>query len=452
MENNLYKNAILAIPSFFATQLQVDPFGAGIFEPFKNIVDFDEAYIFFMNPDSICLKYIYAKDRRMSVNDDFPVNIDIKKDLFSPNNLIFDNKHQLIEVLGLSNFNSFLTSKLIIRKTVFGFVLLCNKKPNAYKQEEIDVSTAIGSLISYKIKDMELSEIFKVQLQALKEGLVDTKNAYKTIKQQNIKILESDELKNEFLANISHELRTPLNAIIGFSEVLSNQFYGKLNEKQSEFIRDIHISGINLLEMINEILDISKIESREISLNRTDFSIKMAIVEVINIVKPLADKKNITIEKSVTNGDVVFADFQKVRQVLYNLISNAIKFSPEKGKIEIKVNFTKSNFTIEVKDEGIGIAPKDQQRIFGKFIQLENSYTKKESSTGLGLTITKEIIEMHKGEIYVRSSIGKGATFVVNIPMITREDLVAEEKRREYERNQRTLDRERSESTASTEN
>lgn len=423
MESQAYQKAVKYLPMFFDIQLQFDPMGACIFEPYRKIIDFDQAYIFFLKPDSINLKYLFGKDRRYKIGDEFPINTEVKRQLFSTENKIFDSANGIAKLLKLEELNSFITSKLIIRNTVFGFVLLGKREKNYYKPQDIDVTTAIGSIISYKIKDIELSEVFKIQLVALKDSVVQTKAAYKTIKEQNLKILEADRAKNEFLANISHELRTPLNAIIGFSDVLLNEFYGKLNEKQTEYIDDIHISGIQLLGMINEILDLSKIEAQAMTLNRTEFPLSQAIIEVVNIVKPLADKKLITIEKNIPSDKTVFVDFQKIRQILYNLLSNAIKFSPEKGNITVKVKFNKDNFVIEVKDTGIGIAPKDHDKIFVKFVQLENAYTKRESSTGLGLTITKELVEMHKGEITVKSNIGKGATFIVTIPALNPNDL-----------------------------
>lgn len=423
MESNVYKKAVEYLPMFFECQLQFDPYGAGIFEPLRKIIDFDEAYIFFLNPDSIQLKYQFGKNRQHAVDDLFQVDIDIKRELFSLNNKIFDSQSRLSKLLNLEHTNSFLTSKLVIRDTVYGFVLLCKQEEFFYKHDDIDVATALGSIISYKIKDIELSDIFKIQLRALQDGLVQTKLAYKTIKQQNLQILESDRVKNEFLANISHELRTPLNAIIGFSEVLSNQLFGDLNEKQLEYVKDIHISGIHLLGMINEILDISKIEARAMTLNRSEFSVSRAVEEIVNMVQPLADKKSIMIEKDISEDITVFADFQKIRQVLYNLLSNAIKFSPENDSIIVKSYFDVNNFYLEVEDHGPGVSPNDQERIFSKFVQLENAYTKTESSTGLGLTITKEFVEMHDGEIYLQSDLGQGAKFIVKIPFFSLETI-----------------------------
>lgn len=415
MHNSLYKRAIENIPLFFDIQSQLDPFGAGIFEPLKKIIDFDEAYIFFLNPESISLKYIFSKNRRYSIGESFKISETIKNELFSNVNCIINTDNDLIRLLALKN-SSFMTIKLSIRATVFGFILLSKNKKNFYNNDDTAVASTVGAVISYKIKDVELSEIFKAQLKALQDGLVQTNTAYKTIKEQNIKIMEADKVKNEFLANISHELRTPLNAIIGFSEMLSTKLFGDLNEKQAEYVNDIYISGIHLLGMINEILDISKLEAKAMTINKSEFLISQAVNEVVNVINPLLSKKSITLEKNISKDNLIFADFQKIKQILFNLLSNSIKFSPVNTSISINVEFFDNVFIIKIVDQGIGIALKDQERIFEKFVQLENAYTKTQSSTGLGLTITKELVEMHNGEIKVESSLGNGATFTVKIP------------------------------------
>lgn len=415
--NNAYKNAIKYLPELFDNQLQFEAQTAGIFDPLKKIIDFDEAYIFFLNPDSIKLEYMFNSNMNYSLDETFSISDSVKKTLFSSENLVMDSADELIKILGLENNKSFLTSKLIIRNTVYGFVLLCKKEEFFYKPENIDIATAAGAIISYNVKDIEISDILKFQLKALKDSVVATNDAYKTIEQQNVKILESEKVKSEFLANISHELRTPLNAIIGFSEALSNQLFGPLNNKQAEYVSDIHVSGIHLLGMINEILDISKLEAKAMMLNLSEISISRAVEEVVNIVRPIADKKKVAIHKNISEDKVVFADFQKIRQILYNLLSNAIRFSPENEKVSVDVYFDEDYLYIDVKDNGVGIAPKDQKRIFEKFVQLENTYTKNESSTGLGLTITKELVKMHGGQVSVKSKLNNGALFSVKIPL-----------------------------------
>lgn len=417
MQKNNYRNAIKFLPTLFDNKIQTDTSAEALFVAIKRIINFDDAYIFFLNPESIQLKYSYGKSSNLKTEQTFSISDRIKKELFCEKSQVIDKKSNLITVLKILTYNSFIISKLSIRNTIYGFILLCKKENKFYSNEDVEIMESVSAVISYMIKDLELSNVFKMQLKALKDGIVQTDRAYKTIKEQNLKILEADKIKNEFLANISHELRTPLNAIIGFSEVLYAKLFGDLNEKQDEYIRDIHVSGLHLLGMINEILDISKIEAHAMSLNRTKFMISTAVNEVVNVIRPLADKKKIIIEKTIKNDGEFFADFQKISQILYNLLSNAIKFSNEKGKVKIYVNLAPEELILKVEDNGIGIEEKFHGKIFAKFVQLESSYTKKESSTGLGLTITKELVEMHGGEISLKSEVNKGSTFMVKIPV-----------------------------------
>lgn len=414
---NIYQKAIKAIPNFFDSSSQFDSSGAGIFEPIRQIVNFDEGYIFFLNPDSISLKYIYGLHREIPIDTVFTLDSKTKNELFNQGNISLKNSHNLVKLLNLQVNKSFLLIKLIIKDSLFGFLLLCKKEDNYYSADAFEISRALGAIIAYNIKDVELSQVFKIQLNALQENVLKTKHAYKIMQEQNIKILEADKIKSEFLANVSHELRTPLNSIIGFSEILANPRLGELNQKQSEYVKEIHIAGIHLMGMINEILDLSKIEANAMSINKTAFEISRALDEVINTLTPLARKKQISIQCKLNKNGIIQADFQKIKQILYNLLSNAIKFSPEKEVIEVSTDIKGKKLSIAVKDNGIGIEPKDQEKIFEKFVQLENAYTKTESSTGLGLTITKELVKMHGGTIKLESKIGKGAKFTVTIPV-----------------------------------
>ncbi len=416
MTIDIYELAIEYIPNFLNAQIQSDSFREGIFSPLRDIINFDDAHIFFLNPDSISLKYSYLTNNEFSAGDVFYIDESTKNLLFSKEKIICDSNNEVIKLLKL-DYKSFLIVKLLIRDTVFGFLIFAKDEFSYYGNEHAKIASVFASVIAYKIKDIELGDIFKAQLKALQEGLVQTKSAYKTIKDQNIKIMESDKIKNEFLANISHELRTPLNAIIGFSEMLSTQLFGKLNDKQAEYVNDIYISGIHLLGMINEILDISKIEAKAMTLSCSDFMVSQVINEVVNVIMPLISKKSIKININISEDKVIFADFQKLKQILYNLLSNSIKFSPKNSKIEVNSKFYKKKFILEVKDNGIGIDIKHHEKIFEKFVQLENAYTKTQSSTGLGLTITKELVEMHNGKIRVFSELGKGASFIVEIPL-----------------------------------
>ena len=255
-----------------------------------------------------------------------------------------------------------------------------------------------------------------MQLDALKNGIIEKNEAYEVIKDQNEKILEADRVKNEFLANISHELRTPLNSILGFADILSTKLYGDLNSKQEEYVNDIKVSGTHLLGMINEILDMSKIEANAMKIVKSVFPISRAATEVCNILFPLAQKKNVKLICELENDFEVFADYQKIQQIMYNLLSNAIKYSPENNEVTVKIDYNNDFYRIQVHDNGIGIDKKYHGKIFAKFVQLDSAFTKKESSTGLGLTITKKLVELHEGKISLISEINNGSTFIVELP------------------------------------
>src|SRR5262249_16834558 len=193
--------------------------------------------------------------------------------------------------------------------------------------------------------------------------------------------------KSEFLANMSHELRTPLNAIIGFSEVLSEKMFGELNEKQEEYSKDIHASGQHLLSLINDILDLSKIEAGRMELELSDFDLPTAIDNALTLVRERAARRSIALEKSVDPRiGQVRADERKVRQVVLNLLSNAIKFTPEGGRIEVTATPKDGFVEVSVSDTGVGIAPQDQEAVFEEFRQVGTA-AKKVEGTGLGLTL-----------------------------------------------------------------
>ena len=307
----------------------------------------------------------------------------------------------------------FLFSKLLIKKSFFGFAVFIKKTP--FQDSEICVLNLTLSIYSYIIKDFELNNVLKSQLSILQDVISEKEEAYKIIKKQNNKLIEADNAKTSFLANVSHELRTPLNAIIGFSDVLLNQVFGKLNKKQTEYIKDINLSSIHLMGLINSVLDFSKIESGSMKLNLSKFEPKTAVFEVINLLSSLLDVKEIKITYKDTYKEFLNADYQKFQQILFNLLGNAIKFSKQKGEICVRTSRDGEYFVLEVEDFGIGIEKKYHNFIFKKVTQIDNIYTKTTASTGLGLAITKEYVKLHKGKIYVVSKLGTGSTFVVKL-------------------------------------
>jgi GAF domain-containing protein len=223
--------------------------------------------------------------------------------------------------------------------------------------------------------------------------------------------------KSEFLANMSHELRTPLNAVIGFSEVLAERMFGELNEKQDEYVRDIYASGTHLLSLINDILDLSKVEAGRMELELADFHLPQAIENALVLVRERALRRGIMLEQSIDPrlGEIQ-GDERKVKQVLLNLLSNAIKFTPEGGKIEIRAVPGDRSVEVSVSDTGVGIAPEDQDAIFEEFRQVGTA-AKKVEGTGLGLALSRKFIELHGGRIWVQSEVGKGSMFRFTLPM-----------------------------------
>src|SRR5262245_6475854 len=216
---------------------------------------------------------------------------------------------------------------------------------------------------------------------------------------------------------MSHELRTPLNAIIGFSEVLTERMFGELNEKQDEYSKDIHASGQHLLSLINDILDLSKIEAGRMELELSDFHLPTALDSALTLVRERAGRRSIALH---TNDDnrlgQIQADERKVRQVVLNLLSNAIKFTPEGGRIEIGAMPKGGLVEVSVSDTGVGIDPEDQDAVFEEFRQVGTA-EKKVEGTGLGLTLCRKFVELHGGRIWVKSELGLGSTFAFTLPV-----------------------------------
>jgi PAS domain S-box-containing protein len=237
---------------------------------------------------------------------------------------------------------------------------------------------------------------------------------------------EANRLKSEFLANMSHELRTPMNAILGFSELLIDKKVGPLNDKQLEYLQDIHMSGSHLLQLINNVLDLAKIESGKVTLRIESFGLQAIIEGVVSALRPLAEKKALDITVNLLPElDTVELDKSRFKQILYNLISNAIKFNRVNGTILIASNlFQENSFTLRVTDTGIGITPQNLKKLFIPFEQVDSGTARQHEGSGLGLALTKEIIELHGGHIRVESIEGQGTTIVVNMPVkYSNEDL-----------------------------
>ena len=241
---------------------------------------------------------------------------------------------------------------------------------------------------------------------------------FREIEDKGRQLEAANRHKSEFLANVSHELRTPLNAIIGFSEVLGERLFGELNEKQAEYTEDILSSGRHLLSLINDILDLSKIEAGRMDLEVTTFYLPDAIENALLLVRERASRHGIKLERIIDDrlGDFT-GDERKVKQVLVNLLSNAVKFTQVGGHIKVEAGLGDSAAIVSVTDTGIGIAREDQEAIFEEFRQVGSNYAHKREGTGLGLTLTRKFVELHGGKIWVESEVGKGSTFTFTLPI-----------------------------------
>ena len=223
--------------------------------------------------------------------------------------------------------------------------------------------------------------------------------------------------KSEFLANMSHELRTPLNAILGYTELILDKIYGSVPEQIQEVLERVEQNGRHLLSLINDVLDLSKIEAGHLSLSLNDYSMKEVVQTVVTAVESLAAEKNLELKVTVSpEVDYGKGDEQRISQVLMNLVGNAIKFT-EEGQVKVEATASKDNFVVSVSDTGPGLSEADQQKIFEEFHQVDGSSTRKKGGTGLGLAIAKRIVEMHGGHIWVDSTLGKGSTFSFALPV-----------------------------------
>ena len=240
--------------------------------------------------------------------------------------------------------------------------------------------------------------------------------ANRMLSDANRALTEASQAKSAFLANVSHELRTPLNSVIGFSELLSDTNFGELSVRQREFLSDIRDSGEHLLALINDILDLSKIEAGKLEVHREDTDVAELVQDSMTMLRPQAGKKKLRVEARCELSVAAYVDLRLVRQVLVNLLSNAVKFTPEDGRIEVAAYFEEDDLVLRVTDTGIGIAEEDQEKIFQEFYQADASYARRYQGTGLGLALVRRMMSVHGGSVTVTSRRGHGAAFQCVFP------------------------------------
>jgi two-component system, NtrC family, sensor kinase len=304
---------------------------------------------------------------------------------------------RLRETLIESGVRAILAVPMVREGQIIGCLGVTRNRPGEFPAETIELLRTFATQSALAIQNARL---------------------FQEIEDKSRQLEAASRHKSEFLANMSHELRTPLNAVIGFSEVLIQRMFGALNDKQDEYLKDIYASGQHLLSLINDILDLSKIEAGRMELVPAPFHLPTALDNAVILVKERAARHGITLALDVAPrlGEIV-GDERKVKQVLLNLLSNAVKFTPEGGRISLRARLTDRAVEIAVTDTGIGIAPEDQAAIFEEFRQVGSDETRKLEGTGLGLTLAKKFVELHGGRIWVDSELGRGSTFTFTLPV-----------------------------------
>jgi signal transduction histidine kinase/HAMP domain-containing protein len=304
---------------------------------------------------------------------------------------------RLRDVLIGAGYRALLSVPLLREDEIIGSLSLNRKAPGEFPAEVVELLKTFATQSALALQNARL---------------------FQEIAEKSRQLEVANRHKSEFLANMSHELRTPLNAVIGFSEVLTEQMFGEVNAKQAEYLQDILASGRHLLSLINDILDLSKVEAGRMELELTDFHLPQAIDNAVTLVRERATRRGIRVEVAVDERlGTLRGDERKIKQVLLNLLSNAIKFTPEGGRVEIRAAAADGLARVSVSDTGVGIAPEDQEAVFEEFRQVGGDSAKKHEGTGLGLTLSRKFAELHDGKISVESKVGQGSTFTFTLPL-----------------------------------
>jgi signal transduction histidine kinase len=309
--------------------------------------------------------------------------------------VLSDPEYGRKDLVSMGGYRAVLAVPMLRDGEAIGLISLSSKAPFTEKQMEVVTSFADQAVIA-----------------------IENVRLFNEIQEKSAQLEVANKHKSDFLANMSHELRTPLNAIIGFSEALNDRLFGELNEKQAEYLGDIHESGKHLLSLINDILDLSKIEAGRMELDVSTFDLPAALSNAITLVRERAQRHAIDLALEVDKNLGAFSgDERKFKQIMLNLLSNAVKFTPDGGRIAVSARKDTTHVEISVQDTGIGIAPEDQGAVFEEFKQVGRDRLKKAEGTGLGLALTKRFVELHGGAIRLESVPGKGSTFTVSLPL-----------------------------------
>ncbi len=324
--------------------------------------------------------------------------------------------------------------------SVCGIIYLDDFRTRQFSERQKRAVSLIAGIIGLIVDRPGLLEKLRQQQEEIsrlrEEFDRKVKERTEELEKTNRELESASRHKSRFIANMSHELRTPLNSIIGFSEVLADRTFGELGENQERYVRNIYSSGRHLLELVNNVLDMAKIEAGKYEMSFETFRAEDVLAEIFTIMRPMAEKKAIDLSLRIADDvDTLTADVVKLKQVFYNLISNAIKFTPEGGKVRVAVDREEGRGDSEprvfarfsVSDTGVGIGPEDIGRIFDEFEQADTTFSRQYGGAGLGLALTKKLVELHGGKVTVESRLGEGSTFTVFVPLIARMEKKQEE-------------------------
>ncbi len=371
------------------------------------------------------------------------------KEVLSVNDTLKSDSVRMTSLLAGENVRALLACPVPLQDAPSGVLLISDFKPRLFTERQkaslnllagltgicLDRMALLADIKTLNLQSKELIEAIESKTREIEElrDNLEKKVTVRTgeLEKINRELEYANQLKGRFIANMSHELRTPLNSIIGFSDVLLDRTFGDLSENQERYIKNIYTSGKHLLELINNILDFAKIESGKYDMAYETFPVNEIIADVVNTMKPLSENKLIDMLTSVDESiDAITADRVKLKQILYNLLSNAMKFTPEGGTVTVSVareEHPEQYYLSQVRgiefirfsvhDTGIGISPEDRERIFDEFEQANSSFATKYGGVGLGLALTRKLVELHGGMITVESTPGEGSTFILLIPV-----------------------------------
>jgi len=316
--------------------------------------------------------------------------------------VLADPEYALKATAEVAGYHACLGVPMLREGQIVGAITVLRREAGHFSDKQIDLLKTFASQAVIAIQNVRL---------------------FKEIQEKSAQLEVANRHKSEFLANMSHELRTPLNAIIGFSEVLIEKMFGEMNEKQEDYLKDIHSSGHHLLSLINDILDLSKVEAGRMELELSRFDLPQLLDNTLTLIREraLRHRIGVTLECDPTLGEWT-ADERKVKQIMLNLLSNAVKFTPDGGKIAVTAQRADGGVAIAVTDTGIGIAEQDRELVFEEFRQVGRDHLKKAEGTGLGLALTRKLVELHGGSVRLQSEIDKGSTFIFTLPEQTQED------------------------------